>query len=133
MTPSLGMSRRPCGRSAGEVRSDLVRGARGDSTSGWCPGFRRLAIRVLVTTVAAVTAGCDAPRHSAIVMVVDTLRADHMSLYGYPRATTPEIDSFARDAVNLTKGGYELVSVTPYDQFLYAHHVEVIGHFVRRS
>jgi len=32
-------------------------------------------------------------------MLVDTLRADHMSLYGYERATTPFIDGFAADAV----------------------------------
>jgi arylsulfatase A-like enzyme len=30
---------------------------------------------------------------------VDTLRADHTGVYGYPRRTTPELDAFARDAV----------------------------------
>ena len=34
-----------------------------------------------------------------IVISVDTLRADHMSLYGYPRRTTPYIDAFAESAV----------------------------------
>ncbi|MEO1366123.1 MAG: sulfatase, partial [Acidobacteriota bacterium] len=34
-----------------------------------------------------------------IVLVLDTVRADHLSLYGYPRNTTPELDAFARDAV----------------------------------
>jgi len=36
------------------------------------------------------------PRN-AIVVLVDTLRADHMSLYGYQRPTTPFIDRFATD------------------------------------
>jgi arylsulfatase A-like enzyme len=36
---------------------------------------------------------------NVIIVLVDTLRADHMSLYGYERATTPFIDRFAADAV----------------------------------
>ena len=35
----------------------------------------------------------------AIVYLVDTLRADHTGVYGYPRKTTPELDAFAKDAV----------------------------------
>lgn len=34
-----------------------------------------------------------------VVLTVDTLRADHMGLYGYHRDTTPAIDAFAREAV----------------------------------
>ena len=32
---------------------------------------------------------------SAVVIVVDTMRADHLSCYGYSRATTPSIDALA--------------------------------------
>jgi arylsulfatase A-like enzyme len=39
----------------------------------------------------------DAPL--AIVYLVDTLRADHTTPYGYARDTTPELTAFARDAV----------------------------------
>ncbi|HUG53910.1 MAG TPA: sulfatase [Vicinamibacteria bacterium] len=39
----------------------------------------------------------DAPL--AIVYLVDTLRADHTSPYGYHRDTTPELTAFARDSV----------------------------------
>ena len=35
---------------------------------------------------------------NVIVVMVDTLRADHMSLYGYERPTTPFIDDFASNA-----------------------------------
>jgi arylsulfatase A-like enzyme len=45
----------------------------------------------------AVTADRRAPL--AIIYLVDTLRADHTGVYGYPRRTTPELDAFARDAV----------------------------------
>lgn len=34
-----------------------------------------------------------------LVIVVDTLRADHLSSYGYSRATSPNIDRFARSGV----------------------------------
>ena len=45
----------------------------------------------------AVTAEGKAPL--SIIYLVDTLRADHTGVYGYPRKTTPELDAFARDAV----------------------------------
>lgn len=36
---------------------------------------------------------------NVIIILVDTLRADHMSLYGYPRTTTPFIDRLAQESV----------------------------------
>ena len=38
-------------------------------------------------------------RPNLIVISIDTLRADHLSCYGYNRNTTPNIDRFARDGV----------------------------------
>lgn len=47
----------------------------------------------------------DFPRHdptarqpNVVIYLVDTLRADHLGCYGYPRPTSPNIDAFARDA-----------------------------------
>ncbi|MCG8457783.1 MAG: sulfatase [Holophagales bacterium] len=34
-----------------------------------------------------------------ILIVLDTVRADHLSLYGYARDTSPQLERFARDAV----------------------------------
>jgi arylsulfatase A-like enzyme len=34
-----------------------------------------------------------------IVYLIDALRADHLGLYGYPRATSPEIDQLATESV----------------------------------
>ncbi len=40
------------------------------------------------------------PRASNVILiVVDTLRADHLPLYGYAAGKTPNLDAFARDAV----------------------------------
>ena len=36
---------------------------------------------------------------NVLVIVIDTLRADHMSMYGYSRLTTPHIDAFAKQGV----------------------------------
>jgi arylsulfatase A-like enzyme len=36
---------------------------------------------------------------NVLIIVVDTLRADHLSSYGYPRPTTPEIDRLAEAGV----------------------------------
>ena len=44
-------------------------------------------------------AGRDPSRPDVILISVDTLGTRHMSLYGYERATTPELERLARDAV----------------------------------
>lgn len=43
--------------------------------------------------------GASTPGPPVILISIDTLRADHLGIYGYPRPTTPSIDAFARDAV----------------------------------
>ena len=43
--------------------------------------------------------GSKGPRPNIIVLTVDTLRADHMALYGYHRDTMPAIGAFAETAV----------------------------------
>lgn len=39
------------------------------------------------------------PAKNLLVLLVDTLRADHLGCYGYPRATSPSIDAFAEQSV----------------------------------
>jgi arylsulfatase A-like enzyme len=36
---------------------------------------------------------------NVLLIVLDTVRADHLSLHGYPRATTPKLDQWARRGV----------------------------------
>lgn len=50
-------------------------------------------------------AGADASRGRAnlILIVLDTVRADHLSLYGYQRDTSPHLQRFARDATVFTR------------------------------
>jgi arylsulfatase A-like enzyme len=37
------------------------------------------------------------PRPNLVVISIDTLRADRLSLYGYPRPTSPNLDAWARE------------------------------------
>jgi choline-sulfatase len=49
-----------------------------------------------IALVAASCARTPQPPQNVILIVVDTLRADHMSLAGYERATTPFLDELAQ-------------------------------------
>ena len=61
-----------------------------------------LAAVPVAAAVAVALAGCRpdaaadarAPRRIFLI-TVDTLRADHISLYGYPRQTSPRLDALA--------------------------------------
>jgi arylsulfatase A-like enzyme len=54
-----------------------------------------------VSSTAGKTRGAidDPPIKNVILITLDTLRADHVGVYGYERATTPNLDQFARHAV----------------------------------
>jgi len=61
---------------------------------------------VLAATACGRERGADSPAAPAappdlVVYLIDTLRADHLGCYGYPRPTSPEIDAFARQAVRV--------------------------------
>lgn len=65
----------------------------------------------VVAGLAGTVAGCGAeppaapelqtPRNVVLVLV-DTLRADHLGAYGYGRDTSPAVDAFAREGVRFT-------------------------------
>jgi arylsulfatase A-like enzyme len=40
---------------------------------------------------------------NVVLFLVDTLRADHLGCYGYPRATSPRIDAFARESIQFMR------------------------------
>ena len=70
-------------------------------------GLARAALargaRVLLSLVPLLGAGCGrstraAPPSPVVVISVDTLRADHLPVYGYRGVQTPSIDAIARDS-----------------------------------
>ncbi len=63
-------------------------------------GFLR-SQAVTPTPVAVAPEAAEAPspeRPNVLVIVWDTVRADHLSVYGYDRPTTPHLEAFAKDA-----------------------------------
>jgi arylsulfatase A-like enzyme len=67
--------------------------------------FRRLLVVPLALSIFVSFPACRrertdaAPKVPIILLSIDTLRADHLSCYGYGLETSPTIDSFAREAV----------------------------------
>jgi arylsulfatase len=58
----------------------------------------------MLLSLAALAAGCGGPpverspsKQNVLLIVVDTLRADHLSCYGYGRETSPNIDRLAAE------------------------------------
>lgn len=69
----------------------------------------------------------DPPRSGARSQVGELAKSDVPTLI----AISCSPASFARDARILIDGGYKLKSLTPFDQFLYSTHVELVGEFVK--
>jgi len=60
----------------------------------------RLAAPLLWTSALLLAAGCSPPEPRGVLLIsIDTLRADRVGSYGYPRPTTPALDSLAAQGV----------------------------------
>jgi len=63
------------------------------------PGRRPAPSLLALLAIAAVLPACrgfDSTHPDIVLIVVDTLRADHLGAYGYDRGTTPHLDALAR-------------------------------------
>lgn len=70
--------------------------------------------RLILVLALSVLAACSpkSPRHLLLV-TVDTLRADHLSLYGYSRATSPVIDELGKRSVVFENAWVQWPKTTP--------------------
>jgi choline-sulfatase len=73
-------------------------------------------VRIVTFLLAAAGAGCGrtppaAARSPVVVISVDTLRADHLPVYGYRGVQTPALDALARDSIVFTNA-YSNVPLT---------------------
>ncbi|HZP43754.1 MAG TPA: sulfatase [Candidatus Binatia bacterium] len=59
--------------------------------------------RVAALLLLALAPGEAVAATNLIVIVIDALRADHLSSYGYARPTSPKLDAFAARAVRFTR------------------------------
>ena len=78
--------------------------------------FRALPICALAA-LASLVAGCGRPgfpeRPNILLITIDTLRADHLSSYGYPRATSPVIDRLAAEGVRFDQAAVQWPKTGP--------------------
>ncbi len=81
-----------------EIRFRTEPGAAGDATFDY-----------VLLEAPAMYVATERPRRFALIFV-DTLRPDHMGMYGYDRPTTPNLDMWAQHAVRFT----EARSVAPW-------------------
>lgn len=63
---------------------------------------------VLAVAVAAVASGCgrapqDGLPHAIVLFTLDTARADHLSAYGYERATSPTLERIAEEGIRFSR------------------------------
>lgn len=86
------------------------------------------AVALAVVLSTALSFGCaprrddvDRSRLSLVWISLDTLRADHLSLHGYDRDTTPFLDALARE------GAYVEWAVTPQSSTLPVHMTQFTG------
>jgi arylsulfatase A-like enzyme len=68
------------------------------------PSFPSLRLLpVLIAAILLASCSREAPeRPNFIVVLVDTLRADHLGVYGYERDTSRNVDAFARESLLFT-------------------------------
>jgi arylsulfatase A-like enzyme len=84
-------------------RLDSVEGACSNSGGSSFKHFGSVAAKLAVGLLCTVAACGKSDRPNLIVITIDTLRADHLSCYGYPRPTSPRLDAFAHEAVLFEK------------------------------
>jgi len=84
------------------IGSTSTRLDRSSTGNGLTAQGRSIRASIGLFLVSLALCGCGpgekAGPNSAILIVVDTLRADHLGAYGYPRATSPEFDRWAANA-----------------------------------
>ncbi len=77
----------------------------------------RVQLSGLAALIVGLAAGClDAPpvdRPNVVLIVIDTLRADHVGCYGYERDTTPNLDALAADSVRYARAFSHAPWTTP--------------------
>ena len=73
--------------------------------------MRILLIVLAVTSAAGCTKG--PPRPDILLVTIDTLRSDHCSAYGYPIATTPNLDALASAGVLYRRAYAESATTAP--------------------
>ncbi len=85
-----------------QLRHPVTQGVRAPPATRQCP--RSLGRWVCLLTLIAMTANSAEPqpaKPNVLLIMVDTLRADHVGCYGYKLPTTPAIDGVAAEGIRV--------------------------------
>jgi arylsulfatase A-like enzyme len=77
------------------------------------------ALLVAVTLSAACSQPSGPPASSAVLVSLDTVRADHLGAFGYPAGTTPYLDRFARRGTQFARCISQAASTLPSHRALF--------------
>ena len=86
----------PATRMARHLPRGLLR--RASAALAWAAGVALAVPLSLELAVVLRPVALGRPPWHVVLIVIDTLRADHLGIYGYDRGTSPRLDAFARDA-----------------------------------
>jgi arylsulfatase len=75
--------------------------------------MRALAVVTVLAWVAAPSCGRPPERPNVLLITIDTLRADRLSVAGYPRPTTPNLDRLAAEGLRFTHAETPRAKTTP--------------------
>jgi len=73
----------------------------------------KLIVLLTLALAALVSAPAQTPQTPVVLISIDTLRADHLSAYGYTRIHTPNIDSFADRGTLFTQADCQIPFTMP--------------------
>lgn len=100
--------------------------------SGTNPADEGPAVRWSVSRPYRVTIPAEGPRPNIAIVSVDTLRADHLSVYGYARETSPNLHEWSRSALVYERAMSAAPSTAPSFTSLLSGRLPV-GHGVRKN
>jgi arylsulfatase A-like enzyme len=102
-------------------------------TSTSLPRSARLFTVLALAACAACGGGSDAKKKNVILITRDTTRADYLSCYGYPDATSPSLDALAEEGTRFEMA-VSTAGVTPVSHAAiltglnnHEHHLRVLG------
>jgi len=85
------------------------------SVTAWLRGLAAIgaALSVIGSVQGLSAAQTKPPLDQIVLITIDTLRADHVGSYGYPRPTTPFLDRLAAEGVLFKRAFTSIATTTP--------------------
>ncbi len=97
-------------------------------------GFLRMK-KATILMITLMFAGCgimDSEKPNIVLIIIDTLRADHLGCYGYHRDTSPVLDSLADEGVRFSRCQAQAPWTLPAHATIWTG-LTVVSHQARRT